>query len=88
MTCRAVGYPHPVYKWLFNGQDANNIVEDSPGQSILRISYADWNEEGIYTCIASNSRGKDDYDSPLKVRGKTELEDVITKCIFNYKGCV
>ena len=72
LSCAAKAIPSPYIRWKFNGNylhDSNNFILDGTN---LVIKNAENNHlfEGNYMCEASNSVGKINATSQLKVYGK------------------
>lgn len=62
------------FKWLKNGKEVdvskNVRIKDDQEFSILIIDPANLEDEGNYTCVASNSFGSGRYTAHLSVKGK------------------
>lgn len=61
-------------KWLFNGNDINQIHEISTGKlgkrsSFLTIESVSYANAGNYTCQATNFAGQIEYTANLQING-------------------
>lgn len=52
LQCKAIGYPHPTYKWLKDGFPISDF-----GNGILRIQNTAKEDAGSYQCLAKNDVG-------------------------------
>ena len=70
LSCPSDGAPKPVLTWLRNGEPltAENGVEEN--SAVLSITELSVDEQGRYTCTASNVLGSDSGSSYLSVLGK------------------
>lgn len=82
LKCTATGSPLPDLKWLYNGVELKKTGESIgkfqfvpvPNGLNLFMPEIMKNEEGTYTCQASNVHGKDTYNNRLEVIGKTACQ--------------
>lgn len=80
ITCRAFGKPLPVITWLFNGK----AIEITPritwtnhdGFGLLTIRSVNLDDQGYWTCVASNSKGT--------IKGNNDCRLTI-KCKFHFQ---
>ena len=73
LDCEASGNPSPVITWLKDGQPlvfAPPRVEYLSNQGKLRISSVTVNDEGRYTCSATNVKGSVTVFANLTVQGE------------------
>lgn len=76
-SCTANGGPNNTYQWTVNGDplvesdglSITNDIQDSYSNSTLRIASVDRTTAGNYTCVVSNSGGKD--SASIMVIGKS-----------------
>ncbi|XP_029914521.1 hemicentin-1-like isoform X2 [Myripristis murdjan] len=68
LKCSSTGNPRPVYSWSYY-QDANVYVKNEDGVSLLHIRHASANNNGSYTCKASNSFGNVSKTVVVTVKG-------------------
>ncbi|XP_030853395.1 hemicentin-1 isoform X1 [Strongylocentrotus purpuratus] len=59
LRCSANGYPHPELRWLKDGQELPIVPGTRRGEIIHQIFNASREDQGIYTCLASNTAGSD-----------------------------
>lgn len=64
MTCMASGDPTPSIEWVFEG----SVVASSQG--VLSFSPVSREDEGVYTCTATNAAGTDSTAVFLTVQCK------------------
>lgn len=76
MTCTATGDPTPVQTWNRNGipVSGGTRFQISADGSVLRVSEVREEDEGVYTCQASN---------PASSVSDTVTLNVIGKCIHH-----
>ncbi|KAF0301648.1 Titin [Amphibalanus amphitrite] len=71
LRCRFSGQPAPTPQWLKDGQPVKPSkyfkIEQDGDTFVLKISECFKEDEGIYTCVATNSAGKSTMKAPLKV---------------------
>ncbi|XP_078668646.1 fibroblast growth factor receptor 2-like isoform X8 [Branchiostoma floridae x Branchiostoma belcheri] len=77
LRCRVAGEPRPSITWIHNGV----VIEDEMprydlGRFRLTINNVQWEDEGIYTCIAKNVFGTIQGNITLHVHGAEGLEDM------------
>uniref|UniRef100_A0A667WJJ1 Ig-like domain-containing protein n=1 Tax=Myripristis murdjan TaxID=586833 RepID=A0A667WJJ1_9TELE len=72
LKCSSTGNPRPVYSWSYY-QDANVYVKNEDGVSLLHIRHASANNNGSYTCKASNSFGNVSKTVVVTVKGKVNI---------------
>ncbi|XP_024082458.1 obscurin isoform X3 [Cimex lectularius] len=78
LVCRVTGNPKPDISWFCNGKpivDGNRYRMKREGDScILYIKDCSPNDDGCYTCIASNRDGKDECKAQFRA-----VEKILTK---------
>ncbi|KAJ0183614.1 hypothetical protein K1T71_000037 [Dendrolimus kikuchii] len=74
LHCRVMaGIPEPDVMWSRNGgRELSRHVQILP-QNILRFENIDVNDEGEYTCTATNSAGSESASASIKVRSPPEI---------------
>ncbi len=75
LKCAVVGRPDPHISWFKDQQqveesDRIKIKMTSDNTCVLNIIKSDMDDEGIYTCSATNSAGKDTTSAKLTVNGE------------------
>lgn len=72
MTCTASGDPTPVQTWTRNGMDVSGIsrFQTSADGSMLTVSESQEEDEGTYTCHATNAANTQTDTVTLNVIGK------------------
>lgn len=72
ITCHAFSVPHPSYNLLFNGVIiANGTPDGAP--FTFTIGPVNYNDEGSYSCQATNVVGSDTQNIFLNVSGSNSL---------------
>ncbi|VDM50890.1 unnamed protein product [Toxocara canis] len=69
LHCPARGNPKPTIYWLFNGAYVQGNRYSTVGDGDLKISSAQENDAGRYTCFAQNEAGSLSTDYELEVIG-------------------
>ncbi|CAD5224137.1 unnamed protein product [Bursaphelenchus okinawaensis] len=73
LKCIVTGVPMPNIEWFFNGEplstNANQTIEFEDGVALLRIRNASADNEGQYTCTATNSVGAESTAGFVKITG-------------------
>lgn len=72
LSCVAQGVPQPSVSWK---KDNTALVADRAHYSLspdgtLTVRQVALNDEGVYTCVASNVVGQDEADVQLQVQGE------------------
>lgn len=72
MNCNVTGVPPPTVTWFKNSKILGNSskVRIDKKSNFLEISRADEDDEGSYTCIASNVIGSETASSKVNIIGK------------------
>lgn len=68
--CYASGAPKPVISWFKDDTrllSGGNIISAESGQ-LLVIRQTTENDEGSYTCVATNSQGRDRHTVELTIK--------------------
>lgn len=89
LTCEAAGVPLPVVEWVYTAQSGKQIVYPTDDDRIstlvrggpnahvltswLQIQSLQRNDQGTYTCVASNSLGKVEKSCMVSVEVGREL---------------
>lgn len=87
LTCEAAGVPLPVVEWVYTSQTGKQIVYPTDDDRIstlvrggpnahvltswLQIQSLQRNDQGTYTCVASNTLGKVEKSCTVAVEGKS-----------------
>uniref|UniRef100_A0A1I7TZZ9 Hemicentin-1 n=1 Tax=Caenorhabditis tropicalis TaxID=1561998 RepID=A0A1I7TZZ9_9PELO len=76
LYCPAKGSPTPIITWLKDGNPIgqSNRYSMLDGGKQLQISNTEGNDQGRYTCIATNSVGSDDLENTLEVIVPPEIQ--------------
>ena len=73
-NCSLEGVPQPSVNWLFNGASLSSgdkyAIMSTATFSSLTISNVSPDDEGSYTCNATNDRGSDSMSGNLQVLSK------------------
>uniref|UniRef100_A0A0N5AQN4 non-specific serine/threonine protein kinase n=1 Tax=Syphacia muris TaxID=451379 RepID=A0A0N5AQN4_9BILA len=72
-SCQVIGDPEPEVKWLFNGEqivDSRFKTTYVNGHALLLISDSRVEDEGEYSCLASNTAGSDTSKANLHINKK------------------
>lgn len=75
--CYASGAPKPVISWFKDDTrllSGGNIISAESGQ-LLVIRQTTKNDEGSYTCVATNSQGKDSHTVELTIKTGTLVKN-------------
>ena len=75
--CYASGAPKPVISWFKDDTrllSGGNIISAESGQ-LLVIRQTTENDEGSYTCVATNSQGMDSYTVELTIKTGTLVKN-------------
>ncbi|XP_078587238.1 fibroblast growth factor receptor 2-like isoform X6 [Branchiostoma floridae x Branchiostoma japonicum] len=77
LRCRVTGDPRPDITWSHNG----NVIQDEMprydlGRYRLTIDNVQWEDEGVYTCIAENPLGTIQGNITLHVHGAEGVDDL------------
>lgn len=72
LPCVAQGLPQPSVSWK---KDSTALVADGAHYSLspdgtLTVRQVALNDEGVYTCVASNVVGQDEANVQLQVQGE------------------
>ncbi len=86
LTCEAAGVPLPVVEWVYTAQTGKQIVYPTDDDRIstlvrggpnahvltswLQIQSLQRNDQGTYTCVASNTLGKVEKSCTVSVESK------------------
>ncbi|CAF1309777.1 unnamed protein product [Adineta steineri] len=86
LTCEVAGVPLPVVEWVYKSSTGKQIVYPTDDDRIstlvrggpnahvltswLQIQSLQPNDQGTYTCVASNSLGKTEKSCTVSVEGK------------------
>lgn len=70
-SCMAEGVPTPRFTWSFAGQSLEASGRVSPNGGQLIITGVTEDDDGTYTCIASNEAGTDSRSGTLTVFGES-----------------
>ncbi|XP_013377196.1 PREDICTED: hemicentin-1 isoform X3 [Chinchilla lanigera] len=84
LTCMASGIPAPKITWMKDGRPLpqTDQVQSLRGNVVLRISSAQVEDTGRYTCLASSPAGDDDKEYlvrvhvPPNIAGTDEPQDI------------
>ena len=80
LNCSATGYPSPYVAWI---NASGTVLQNSTNVTSYTISEVTRNDEGNYTCSASNTAGKHvDSTGTLDVQSKLD-EDYTILCHGN-----
>jgi len=75
LKCHATGWPLPTLKWFQNGQEiiknAQYQLQKSYHGLMLQIVWFSKEQEGTYSCKASNSHGSNSYNVDVEVYCKS-----------------
>ena len=78
LECQAWGYPHVNVTWYAEGVAivADGVrIKLSNGtnleNSLLRIENMEFDDQGIFTCVAENDAGINNETIQIRVKGKT-----------------
>ena len=71
LRCIASGHPFPSYSWTRDGSSVIRNGVLSQENTVLRISAVNWQDEGLYTCSATNSFGSVSSSAYLAVHCKS-----------------
>lgn len=87
LKCAVVGKPDPIITWFKDQQqvhesDKIKLKMTSDNTCILNIPKSDMNDEGTYTCSATNSAGKDTTSVKVTVIGEGKVPE-FTKVLEN-----
>lgn len=73
------------FRWLKNGKElelSKNIrIKNDQEFSVLIIDPSDLNDEGNYTCVATNSYGSGKYTAYLSVKGEIYIHYFLLKVV-------
>ncbi|EGT58022.1 hypothetical protein CAEBREN_29713 [Caenorhabditis brenneri] len=89
LHCPAKGNPTPVITWLKDGvavDEENRRYSVLDGGKQLQISNTEGNDQGRYTCIATNSVGSDDLENTLEVIVPPEIQGEPRETILLVEG--
>ena len=79
LPCHVTGNPQPWILWSHNGK----TLQNSTRNSALTIQAAQGNMTGLYTCVAGNKAGIDEYNVLLFV---TACEHLSSGVKYHTKG--
>lgn len=69
LTCRVFGAPKPEVKWVRAGRELTGGRYTVLDNGDLEIQDVQFNDEGEYTCYASNKFGNVEASGSLRVKG-------------------
>ncbi|EFO97259.1 hypothetical protein CRE_16675 [Caenorhabditis remanei] len=72
--CRVSGHPEPTVTWKKNGKDIGNEYETIHNNHILLVENASKNDQGKFTCTATNEAGTTTADFILDVLTKPVID--------------
>ena len=73
LSCNAKGYPYRNYKWV-RRVPSTNLTRTVTGRSLVLTKVTE-NDDGDYTCVASNAVGNDSFDVRLSVHSEYIIND-------------
>lgn len=75
LTCRVMGAPKPIIKWIHNGQELTGGRFSVLENGNLFISMVQHDDKGNYTCYAENKFGNTSANGRLDVKEHTYITD-------------
>ena len=73
ISCAFNGQPAPSVVWRRNGEvvttDERRKITSCPTSSVLEISLLEYEDEGVYSCYATNQLGSDSASLNLSLHG-------------------
>ena len=69
LSCHTVGVPYPAVTWFFKGEPIAKNSRISMLRNRLKIFNATTNDDGEYSCVASNQVGKVWHLIHIRVKG-------------------
>ena len=72
LTCLAAADPPPRYAWTVDGQQADGSVELVNGNKSLLLRDVNVDDNGVYSCLATNEAGNISTQTNLTVHGEYE----------------
>uniref|UniRef100_A0A1I7U001 Immunoglobulin I-set domain protein n=1 Tax=Caenorhabditis tropicalis TaxID=1561998 RepID=A0A1I7U001_9PELO len=78
ITCNVDGHPKPTITWLKAGRPLtkDNIILSPRGDTLMLLNTDRFNQ-GLYTCVASNSFGESEKDFKVNVYTKPFIDEEI-----------
>ncbi|KAL5500354.1 hypothetical protein EMCRGX_G011901 [Ephydatia muelleri] len=79
LNCTADSVHLPSYSWRSGNQSIANtsrvtVSVGGSGSGQLLVRQVVYNDSGVYTCVATNSIGRDTADFPVVVQGQNQIE--------------
>ena len=68
LRCLAKGFPYIDYKWI-KQEPSKQLTRTVSGASLVLTNVTE-NDEGVYTCVASNDVGNNSFDVQFNVQSK------------------
>lgn len=85
LSCRVDSYPPPKITWYHNNTQLNSAT-NMEGNSTISIEMVDFDDLGLYSCVAENEYEAWQVNATLMVKGLGKLKQkTIIICCHKYK---
>ena len=81
IPCKANGFPQPVITWYKNGHPIEK-EKNYFGERSLKLKKIQFQDRGVYTCIAENLMGRAELSVNVSVKGLFK-RFIISCCFYN-----